>query len=81
MVLLSLYGIRIGYNMESCAIMERCVALPVKILAKPDTQKRPVCKHVDLLLDTGEPKGHKDKPECTVPQRLHVTAYFDGACW
>ena len=39
-----------------------------------------VWDHVDMLLDTGEPKGDKEDMVGATHLGLHVTAYFDSAC-
>ena len=56
------------------------IALLAEILIKLDIKSKPVWEHVGFLLNTGEPKGHKEDAECIVPQGLHVTVYFDSIC-
>ena len=58
--------------------MEQLVALPKEIPTKLDMHNREVWEHMDMLLNTGEPKRDTENAACTVPQGLHTTVYFDG---
>ena len=80
MILLSSYGVKIGYSTGAWVIAEQYATLPEKIPAESDTPNKPVWEYKDVLLDTGEPKGHKEDVAHMIPCGPHMTVCFDGAC-
>ena len=79
-ILLSSYGVKIGYSAGAWVVMEQFAALPEEIPAESDTPNKPVWEHEDVLLDTGEPKGDKEDVARAIPSGPHMTACFNGAC-
>ena len=69
---------KIGCSIGAWAIGERFAIPPIEILVKSVTHNKPVWEHVNLLLNTGEPKGIKRMQNLQHP-KMHVIVYFDGA--
>ena len=59
MILLSLYGAKIGYSTGAWIITKRFAALPTEIPYDSGIQDKLVWEHIDILHDNREPWGDK----------------------